>query len=146
MLYTLSPSSSLTFTVDGMTVAFDSGSVANSVQVEAGRVGTLSNAPATHFTAYGDLFRIGFKSDELLLKSAFVQIPYRSATAPGGGVCSCVARPYYPDPMPWMPDFDEFAVLSNWQQFSNVTPHDTGKYLACQTKRIGYMLCALKTT
>ncbi|MEZ4267590.1 MAG: hypothetical protein R3F39_14525 [Myxococcota bacterium] len=146
MTQTLTPNAELVLNDgQGFIVSFPSGSVAANVEVRAGRVGSLSNPPSSRFDVYGDLYRIGFATQQILLKNVYVQLPYRSATAPNGGVCTCVARPYYPDPMPWMPDHDEFAVLANWQQLANQPPHDTGKYLACETKRIGYMICAYKS-
>jgi hypothetical protein len=130
---------------DGFIVAFETGSVAAAVVVNAGRVGSLANPPSTRFEVYGDLYRIGFATDQTLLIKAYVQVPYRSATAPGGGVCTCLAKPYYPDPMPWMPNHHEFSVLSNWEQLANEPPHQTGRRLACETKRIGFMICAKKS-
>lgn len=129
----------------GFIVSFEAGSVSSNVVVTAGKVGALTNAPASRFNVYGELYRIGFATNELLLKDVYVQLPYTTRSATDGGVCTCVAKPYYPDPMPWMPDFDEFAVLANWQQLANEPPHETGRRLACETRRIGYMICAKKS-
>lgn len=129
----------------GFIVSFPAGSVSASVNVRAGKVGLLTNPPSSRFDVYGDLYRIGFETQQTLLQDVYVQLPYRTPTAPGGGVCTCVAKPYYPDPMPWMPDHHEFSDIANWQQLPNQPPHDTGKRLACETRRIGYMICAKKT-
>ncbi len=142
---TLTPGAALTLKDrSGFIVAFPAGCVSADVVVNAGKVGALTNAPSSGFDVYGDLYRIGFETYELLLKDVFVQLPYTAADATGGGVCTCIAKPYYPDPMPWMPGQREFAVLENWQQLPNVTPHDTGKRLACETRRLGYMIAAKK--
>ncbi|MEZ4267591.1 MAG: hypothetical protein R3F39_14530 [Myxococcota bacterium] len=143
---TLTPTAGLTLDDGhGFVVVFEPGTVDQTVTVTADRIGALESAPSRGLTVYGDLYRIGFSSPyTTIAQNVYVQIPWLRGARLPKRICSCIARPYYPDPMPWSPRDPVYANAENWQELAETPARDRGDVVACLSKRIGSMLVGKK--
>jgi hypothetical protein len=143
---TLTPTAGLTLDDGaGFLVIFEPGTVDRTVTVTADRVGPLETPPPRALTIYGDLYRIGFSSPyTTIAANVYVQIPWLRGPREPKRVCTCIAKPYYPDPMPWAPRDPVYALAANWQELTEVAPRQSGDVVACLSKRIGSMLVGKK--
>ncbi|MGM0575059.1 MAG: hypothetical protein ACQEXJ_04930 [Myxococcota bacterium] len=137
--YTLYPTRSLTIDDgNGFRVEFPEGTVSSQVEVRAGLLGPIDPQPSSRLmTVDGRMYRIGFASDERILKDVYVQVPWTMDVSSSKHVCRCTTKPQYPDPLPWNPDDDDYSEASNWTEESNVRPHQSGDVVATNTSVLG---------
>ncbi len=143
---TLTPTAGLTLDDGaGFLVVFEPGTVNQTVTVTAERIGALETPPRSGLTVYGDLYRIGFSSPyTTIAANVYVQIPWLEGARSAKRVCTCIAKPYYPDPMPWSPRDPVYQLATNWQELHEAPPRQSGNLVACLSKRIGSMLVGKK--
>ena len=112
--------------------------------VHAGDLGDIDPVPVTHvMDVAGGMYRIGFATNQALLKDVYVQLPFDSQHSPTGiKVCRNTPNPQYPDPLPWDPSDPDYSDAADWIEESVVRPHASGYVKATDTSTLGtFVVC-----